>query len=109
MDDILNNFIVYSIFVLVHKQIKVLKDEISELSKTNYDLEKEVRLLDQHIGFLVTYKKAIEVQLPNLVFRNFAFEGFYRHSELFLMSFFRNHQKIFSSWRESMVRPYVVP
>ncbi|KAK2573455.1 GTPase-activating protein [Acropora cervicornis] len=50
-----------------HKQIKVLKDEISELSKTNYDLEKEVRLLDQHIGFLVTYKKAIEESSENFL------------------------------------------
>lgn len=50
-----------------HKQIKVLKDQISELSKTNYDLEKEVRLLDQHIGFLVTYKKAIEESTENFL------------------------------------------
>lgn len=50
-----------------HKQIKVLKDQISELSKTNYDLEKEVRLLDQHIGFLVTYKKAIEESSENFL------------------------------------------
>ena len=76
MEDILNNFIVYSIFVLVHKQIKVLKDQISELSKTNYDLEKEVRLLDQHIGFLVTYKKAIEVQLTQLGVSKFCFRRF---------------------------------
>lgn len=73
VNDILNNFIVYSIFLLVHKQIKVLKDQISELSMTNYDLEKEVRLLDQHIGFLVAYKKAIEVQLgvSKFCFRRF--------------------------------------
>lgn len=63
----------FHFFLLVHKQIKVLKDQISELSKTNYDLEKEVRLLDQHIGFLVAYKKAIEVQLgvSKFCFRRF--------------------------------------
>ena len=48
-------------FLSVHKQIKVLKDQISELSKTNYELEREVRLFDQRIGLLIAYKKAIEV------------------------------------------------
>lgn len=48
-------------FPSVHRQIKVLKDQISELSKTNYELEKEVRLFDQRIGLLIHYKKAVEV------------------------------------------------
>ena len=49
-------------FLSVHKQIRILKERISELSKTNYDLEREVRHFDQLIGFLIAYKKAIEVQ-----------------------------------------------
>lgn len=46
---------------LVHRQLKVLKDKISELSKTNYELEREVRFFDQRIGLLINHKKAVEV------------------------------------------------
>ena len=44
-----------------HRQIKGLKDQISDLSKTNYELEREVRLFDQRIGLLINYKKVVEV------------------------------------------------
>ncbi|XP_068685285.1 uncharacterized protein [Montipora foliosa] len=50
-----------------HKQIRILKERISELSKTNYDLEREVRHFDQLIGFLIAYKKAIEESSENFI------------------------------------------
>lgn len=49
------------------RQIKALKDQISELSKTNYELEKEVRLFDQRIGLLIAYKKAVEESSENFI------------------------------------------
>ncbi|KAJ7384280.1 hypothetical protein OS493_022914 [Desmophyllum pertusum] len=48
----------------IHRQLKVLKDKISELSKTNYELEREVRFFDQRIGLLINHKKAVE-ELPD--------------------------------------------
>ena len=48
-------------FRSVHRQIKVLKNQISELSKANYELEREARMFDQRIGLLINYKKATEV------------------------------------------------
>lgn len=44
----------------IHRQLKVLKDKISDLSKTNYELEREVRFFDQRIGLLINHKKAVE-------------------------------------------------
>lgn len=44
----------------IHRQIQVLKDKISDLSRTNYELEKEVRFFDQRIGLLINHKKGIE-------------------------------------------------
>jgi len=51
--------------ILVHRQLKVLKDKISDLSKTNYELEREVRFFDQRIGLLINHKKAVEVSYRN--------------------------------------------
>lgn len=39
----------------------MLKNQISELSKANYELEREARMFDQRIGLLINYKKATEV------------------------------------------------
>jgi len=51
--------------ILVHRQLKVLKDKISDLSKTNYELEREVRFFDKRIGLLINHKKAVEVSYRN--------------------------------------------
>ena len=53
------------LLILVHRQLKVLKDKISDLSKTNYELEREVRFFDQRIGLLINHKKAVEVSHRN--------------------------------------------
>ena len=45
----------------VHRELKALKDQISELSKKNYELEKDVLFFDQRIGLLINHKKAVEV------------------------------------------------
>lgn len=52
--------------ILVHRQLKVLKDKISDSSKTNYELEREVRFFDQRIGLLINHKKAVEVSCHNI-------------------------------------------
>ncbi|XP_073256681.1 uncharacterized protein [Porites lutea] len=49
----------------IHRQIKVLKNQISELSKANYELEREARMFDQRIGLLINYKKATEESTDN--------------------------------------------
>lgn len=53
----------------VRQQLKALKHQISELSKRNYELERDVRFFDQRIGLLIHHKKAVEVRAKHQIKR----------------------------------------
>ncbi|XP_028515761.1 GTPase-activating protein [Exaiptasia diaphana] len=44
----------------IQKRLKILKQEISERSKKNYELEKDVRFFDQRIALLINHRIAFE-------------------------------------------------
>ncbi|KAK3726915.1 hypothetical protein QZH41_016700, partial [Actinostola sp. cb2023] len=46
----------------IQKRLKLLKHEISERSKKNYELEKDVRFFDQRIALLINHRIAVEVR-----------------------------------------------
>ncbi|CAH3194843.1 unnamed protein product, partial [Porites evermanni] len=71
----------------IHRQIKVLKNQISELSKANYELEREARMFDQRIGLLINYKKATEKML------DFKRKGELQAVYCLLELFFKNKNK----------------
>ncbi|XP_031568487.1 GTPase-activating protein-like [Actinia tenebrosa] len=45
---------------LIQKRLKLLKQEISERSKKNYELERDVRFFDQRIALLINHRIAVE-------------------------------------------------
>lgn len=56
----------------------MLKQEISERSKKNYELEKDVRFFDQRIALLINHRIAVEVRRA----------GFNMYSLLDMLSYF---------------------
>ncbi|XP_048588250.1 GTPase-activating protein isoform X2 [Nematostella vectensis] len=44
----------------IRRRLKLLKQEISELSKKNYELERDVKFFDQRIALLINHRIAVE-------------------------------------------------
>jgi hypothetical protein len=51
------------LFLLVQSQLRRLKDDITQLSKRNFKLEKDLKFFDSKIALLITHKISFEVRI----------------------------------------------
>jgi Ras GTPase-activating-like protein IQGAP2/3 len=60
---ILTVTVTYFIFLAVRKQLQNLKAEISQQSKRNFELDRDVRFFDQRIALLINHRISVEVKI----------------------------------------------